>query len=196
MKVYCRIHFPAILVLLTGLTFTMEGIINYQERQVQAQKRSMQELPIPVALPTLADIYLKGGESKTGRVTAIDLRSQKLTIQRDGSPPASEHITKIEKVVFRKDASVYNSNGKLVIRGDGTGLTAKEPETWHGIPLTDFKLQDPSKGYAEVKLESVFNQKDLAGRRAVAGTCLYVVEELKFEPSAKMTFQVRATCER
>lgn len=196
MKVFHRLHFIAILILSTGLTFTLEKITDQRAGQVQAQNKPRQDLPIPIALPTLADIYLKGEESKTGRVIAIDLRSQKLTIQRDGSPSASEHITKIEKVVFRKDAPVYNSNGKLVIRGDGTGLTAKEPETWRGIPLTDFKLQDPSKGYAEVKLKSVFNQADLAGIRAVAGTCLYVVEELKFEPSAKMTFQVRATCER
>ena len=99
-------------------------------------------------------------------------------------------------MTFRQDAPVYNSNGKLVIRGDVTGLTADKPEIWSGIPLTDFKLQDPRKGQALVELGSVFDRRQLRGIRSVAGTCLYVAEEIKFEPSTKMTLQVRATCEK
>ena len=195
MKVFSR-YLIVIFVSFTGLTLAFGQIISYRVGQVDAQNIQREDLAVPVALPTLVDVYLKGGESKTGRVTAIDLRSQKLTIQRDGSSPASEPINKIEKVRFRQDAPVYNSNGKLVIRGDSQGLTAKKAEIWSGIPLTDFKLQDPRKGQGFVKLASVFNRKQLQGIRSVAGTCLYVAEELKFEPSTKMTFQVRATCER
>jgi hypothetical protein len=195
MKVFSR-YLIVILVSFTGLTFILEQIIGYRAGQVQAQNIFRQDLSVLVALPTLADVYLKGGESKTGRITAIDLRSQKLTIQRDGSSPASEPINKIEKVRFRQDAPVYNSNGKLVIRGNSQGLTAKKPEIWSGILLTDFKLQDSRKGQGFVKLGSVLNPKRLQGIRSVAGTCLYVAEELKFEPSTKMTFQVRATCEK
>ncbi|NJN09589.1 MAG: hypothetical protein HC836_35720 [Richelia sp. RM2_1_2] len=195
MKVFFR-YSIVILVSFIGLTFILEQIFGYQVGLVQAQNISKQDLPVPVALPTLADVYLKGGESKTGRITAIDLRSKKLTIQRDGSSPALEPINKIEKVRFREDAPVYNSNGKLVIRGGSQGLTAKKPEIWSGILLTDFKLQNPRKGQGFVKLGSVFNRKRLQGIRSVAGTCLYVAEELKFEPSTKITFQVRATCER
>lgn len=196
MKMFHKLHFIAILILLTGLTFTLGKTTDQRAGQVQAQNQPRQDLPIPIALPTLADIYLKGGESKTGRVTTIDLRSKKLTIQRDGSLPVLEPIAKIEKVTFRQDAPVYNSNGKLVLRGDGTGLTANKPEIWGGISLTDFNLRDPYKGQALVNLAPVFDRKRLQGIRSVAGTCLYVVEELKFDTSAKMIFQVRATCEK
>ena len=74
MKMFHKLHFIAILILLTGLTFTLGKITDQRAGQVQAQNQPRQDLPIPIALPALADIYLKGGESKTGRVTTIDLR--------------------------------------------------------------------------------------------------------------------------
>ena len=129
---------------------------------VQAQANASQ--PVPVALPTQAEIVMKGGGKWDGRVVQIDEKGQKLWIQ--GAGEKSIPLSQIDKIVFPNNAVVYLSNRGPVLRGDGTPAKGR-PETWRGIPMNAFRLLDPNKGQADVKLESVLSLDKLDSIRSV-----------------------------
>jgi hypothetical protein len=190
MKIFSRLLLVAFLTVAAGTVSTVEEIIIYREGVVQAKNIPTEDLPIPIVLPTLADIVLIRGESKIGRVTAIDVRTKMLKIELSGQS-ALIPIAQIKKVIFRKDAPVYGSNGKLVIRGDDTRSTSSGQKIWSELPLSNFKLLNPGHGQAEVRLGSIVNQDELEGIQSVATSSLYVVEEIKFDRSGKMTLKVK-----
>lgn len=136
-----------------------------------------------VALPTEAKVILKGGGSMSGRVTQID--SQNLLIQRSSTKPIP--LSQIEEVIFSEKALVFRFSGPPVIRGDGV-VPAATPAILN-IPLNAFRMQDPVKGQAEVKLgSSVVPRGRLRGILAVAKDRQYVVENIKFNlPQNMMT---------
>ncbi|MFB2922348.1 hypothetical protein [Aerosakkonema funiforme] len=147
------------------------------------------EAPVPVALPNLADVLLNGGESSSGRVTAID--SQKLSLQRD-SNSTSIPLSQVKKVVFRESGLVYKASGQPVIRGDGTTPAAKQA-VWSGVPLNAFRVQDPLIGQAEVRLgPPVVTRLRLQGIVSVAKDRTYVVDEIQFDLQ-KRTMTIMAT---
>ena len=84
-------------------------------RSVQAQANASQ--PIPVALPTDAEILMKGGEKRDGKVVQIDEKAQKLLIQGSGKA-VSIPLGQIDKIVFSKSAVVYHSNRGATYRGE------------------------------------------------------------------------------
>jgi len=152
----------------------------------------VQAVALPVALPDLADIYLKGGESRSGRVIGIDAKGQTLLIQRSGSAPASISLSKIEKVAFRNAAVAYRSDGRQIIRGERQRPTGK-PVNWNGIPLDTFSIKDPNQGQAEVKLgPPVVTPERLSGIQSVAKDRQYVVDQIQFDPQ-KRTMTIQAT---
>lgn len=158
---------------------------NFLTAQVKADEAS-----VPVALPDLADVFFKGGESWSGRVTAIDSQTQKLSIQRNGI--TSIPLSQVEKVVFRESGLVYKASGQPVIRGDGTVPAAKQA-TWSGVPLTAFRVQDPMRGQAEVRLgPPVVSRLRLQGIVSVAKDRTYVVDEMQFDLQ-KRTMTIMAT---
>ncbi|MBE9184805.1 hypothetical protein IQ270_08795 [Microcoleus sp. LEGE 07076] len=160
---------------------------------VQAQANASQ--PIPVALPTQAEIVMKGGDKRDGKVVQIDEKAQKLLIQGSGKP-VSLPLGQIEKIVFSKSAVVYLNNGMPKVRGDGTPAKGR-PETWRGIPINAFRLLDPNKGQADVKLESVFSLDKLDSIRSVMvgdgkNKRQFVVDEMQFDVQKK-TMTIAAT---
>lgn len=163
-------------------------------RSVQAQANASQA--IPVALPTKAEIVMKGGDKRDGLVVKIDEKSQKLEIQGSGKS-ISIPLGQIEKVVFPKDAKVYRDNGTRIIRGDGTPVKGR-PETWRGIPMNAFRLLDPpDKGQAEVNLRSVVSLDKLESINSVIvgdgkNKGLFVVDEMQFNVQKK-TMTIVAT---
>jgi hypothetical protein len=160
---------------------------------VQAQANASG--PIPVALPTQAEIVMKGGGKRDGRVVQIDEKEQKVLIQL-GQEKRSIPLGQIDKIVFPKSAVAYYSNGGPVVRGDRTPGTGR-PETWRGIPINAFRLLDPNQGQADVKLESVLPPDKLDSIRSVMlgygqNKRQYVVDEMQFDVQKK-TMTIAAT---
>ncbi|MFK0729909.1 MAG: hypothetical protein ACIWVG_01745 [Gloeotrichia echinulata HAB0833] len=148
---------------------------------------------VAVALPDLADIFLKGGESSSGRVIGIDVKGQKLSIRRQGSSTSYIiPLSKIEKVVFKNVAKAYRTDGRQIIRGDRQRPTVK-PDNWKGIPLDTFNIINPQQGQAQVKLgPPVVTPAKLSGILSVAKDRQYVVEQIQFNLQKK-TMTIQAT---
>jgi hypothetical protein len=127
---------------------------------------------IAVVFPPVAQVFLKAGASKSGRLTAIDLGKQQITITR-GNQSASIPIAQIAKVRFLDEDLAPNLTP--TIRGG-------EPRTWQGIPLNNLKLKDTSRGRAEVTLPPGVEPKPKPG--------IYVIEGLEFGGAGKVTIRV------
>lgn len=183
----------ALFIVTTGMAVQVNAASKEVQTQnspsVQAQANTSQ--PIGIALPTDATISMKTGKKREGRVVEIDEKSQKLSIQR-GREKESHPLSKIEKIVFAKDAVVYRNNGGQVIRGDGTQATSIQAK-WNGIPMSNFKLKDAVKGQAVVNLgPPVVNRAQLRGIVGVAKDRQFVVDEMQFDVQKK-TMTIVAT---
>ena len=160
---------------------------------VQAQAKASQ--PIPVALPTDAEIVMKGGQKNGGRVVQIDEKSQKLLIQR-GRDTKSIPLSQVEKIVFANNAVVYSAIGGPIYRGDRRPVN--RTETWRGIPMNAFRLLNPpDKGQAELNLGSVISAENLEEIRQIMvgngkNTRQYVIDEMQFDVQKK-TMTIKAT---
>lgn len=160
---------------------------------VQAQANASQ--PIPVALPTDAEIVMKGGQKNGGRVVQIDEKGQKLVIQR-GRNTQSLPLSQVEKIVFPKGALVYSAKRGPIVRGERP--PANRTEIWRGIPMNAFRLLNPpDKGQAELNLGSVVSADDLDYIRQIIlgngkNTRQYVVDEMQFDVKKK-TMTIKAT---
>jgi hypothetical protein len=152
----------------------------------QAQK-AVNNKPIDLALPTIANVLLKNGSSLTARVTAFDSKGQKIQFSLSGDS-RSFPVAEIKQIIFRKDALVYTSKGMVVIRGENKAKAKQS--TWLGIPLQAFELVNPKLGQASVNLATVKNQKEMRQIRSVAKNILYVADEIEFTPAGKMTIKV------
>ncbi|MEG5059184.1 hypothetical protein QUB60_14775 [Microcoleus sp. A2-C5] len=156
---------------------------------VQAQANASQ--PILVGLPTQAEIVMKGGGKRDGRVVQIDEKVQQLWIQL-GQEKRSIPLGQIDKIVFSKTAVVYRENGERFIRGvrpPATSIQAK----WNGIPISAFELKDAVKGQAVVKLgPPVVNRAQLRGILGVAKDRQFFVDEMQFDVQKK-TMTITAT---
>jgi len=190
-----------LVVALFTVTAGMAAQVNAASQEVQKQNlRSVQAQanargPIPVALPTQAEIVMKGGGKRDGRVVQIDEKTQKVLIQA-GQEKLPIRLGQIDKIVFSKSAVVYISNGGPVVRGDRTPAKGR-PETWRGIPINAFRLLDPNKGQAEVKLESVLPPDKLDSLRSVMvgdgkNKRQFVVDQMQFDVQKK-TMTIAAT---
>ncbi len=189
-----------LVVVVIIVTACMAAQVNAASQEVQKQNlRSVQaqasvSQAIPVALPTQAEIVMKGGGKRDGRVVQIDEKAQKILIQL-GQEKRSIPLGQIEKVVFPNNAIVYRANGVPVIRGDGTPAKGR-PETWPDIPMNAFRLLDPNKGQANV-LGSVFPVDKLDSLNSVivgngGKKRQYVVDEMQFNVQKK-TMTIVAT---
>ncbi|MEG3922290.1 hypothetical protein [Microcoleus sp. POL10_C6] len=179
-----------LVVALFTVTASMAGRVNATSQEIQkrnlpsVQAQANASQPIPVALPTQAEIVMKGGEKRDGRVVEIDEKGQKLWIQ-GSREKRSLPLSQIDKIVFPNNAVVYRTNGLQFIRGD-TPVDTNTQAKWNGIPIGDFRLIDAVKGQAEVKLRSpVVNRGQLRAILAVAKDRQFVVDEMKFEPQKK-----------
>ncbi|MEG4234768.1 hypothetical protein QUA40_22095 [Microcoleus sp. Pol11C3] len=179
-----------LVVALFTVTASMAARVNATSQEVQkrnlpsVQAQANASQPIPVALPTQAEIVMKGGEKRDGRVVEIDEKGQKLWIQ-GSREKRSLPLSQIDKIVFPNNAVVYRTNGVQFIRGE-TPVDTNTQAKWNGIRIGDFRLIDAVKGQAEVKLRSpVVNRGQLRAILAVAKDRQFVVDEMKFEPQKK-----------
>jgi len=190
-----------LVVALFTVTAGMAAQVNAATQEVQKQNlRSVQAQanasgPIPLALPVQAEIVMKGGGKRDGRVVQIDEKEQKVWIQ-GGQEKLSIPLGQIDKIVFSKLAGVYISDRGATIRGDGTPPKGR-PETWRGIPMNAFRLLDPNKGQADVKLESVLSPDKLDSLRSVLlgdgkNKRQFVVDDMQFDVQKK-TMTIAAT---
>ncbi|HSF74860.1 MAG TPA: hypothetical protein VLA84_13770 [Microcoleus sp.] len=140
---------------------------------------------IPVLLPDVAEVRLKDGKSKSGRLTAFNHKNIEIT--PGGGFPVSILIDQIKdkKVTFKGQVK-YVSNGVLRIRGEDK--TKPVLDNWQGIPLSDFKLQNPDT--AEVKITSLDKTKQ-KGIQQVAANSGFRLEQMQLDSAGgKMTLKV------
>jgi len=179
----------------------MAAQVNAASQEVQKQNlRSVQAQanasgPIPLALPMQAEIVMKGPGKRDGRVVQIDEKEQKVWIQL-GQEKFSIPLGQIDRIVFSIRAEVYLENRGPVVRGDRTPPKGS-PQTWRGIPMNAFRLLDPNKGQADVKLESVLSRDKLDSIRSVVvgdgkNKRQFVVDEIQFDVQKK-TMTMAAT---
>jgi hypothetical protein len=190
-----------LVVALFTVTAGMAAQVNAASQEVQKQNlRSVQAQanasgPIPVALPKQAQIEMKGGGIRDGRVVKIDEKEQKVSIQA-GHGERSIPLGQIDRIVFSITPEDYSGNGVLVIRGDRPPAKGR-PQTWRGIPMNAFRLlEPPNKGQAVVELESVLSPDKLASVRSVLvgdgkNKRQFVVDQMQFDVQKKtMTIEV------
>jgi len=183
MKTFFQRWVVAILVMAAALAGNIQAVIS---QNVKTENLLLVQIPVnadeldlAVALPDLAEVILKGGESSSGRVIGIDAKGQALSIQRNGKT-ATIPLSRIQKVVFKNGALVYRSNGRQIIRGERDRPTGKLV-TWSGIPLNTFTVKDSTQGQAVVKLKPpVVSTAQLRGIQSVARNRQYVVNEIQF----------------
>lgn len=129
MKAFFKVLSIVLLVIATGLIENAAAIGGRNE-VAQAQSVSTNTL-IPITLPTLANVVLKNGESMTGLVSAINPHKRSLQISLSGAS-RSLQITQVQRVTFRRDALVYTSDGRRIIRGMIRQWRSKAPgRTFH-----------------------------------------------------------------
>ncbi|MEH1994376.1 hypothetical protein [Nostoc sp.] len=195
MKAFFQGWVVAILVMAAAIAGNIEAVIGQNIKTgnlLLAQTPvNADELELAVALPELAEVMLKGGESSSGRVIGIDAQGEALSIQRSGKT-ATIPLSQIQRVVFKNGASVYRSNRQQIIRGERDRPTGKTV-TWSGIPLNTFTVKNPTQGQAVVKLKPpVVSTAQLWGIKSVATDRQYVVDEIQFD-SQQRTITILAT---
>lgn len=134
---------------------------------------------------------MKSGDKRDGRVVEIDEKGQKLLVQGNREM-RSLPLSQIDKIVFPNTAVVYRADGTSRIRGELPPTTNTQAK-WNGIPIGAFRVIDPVKGQAEVKLgPPVVNRGQLRGILGVAKGRQYVVDEMQFDVQKK-TMTILAT---
>ena len=192
MKVVSKTLSFMLVVAVTGITESIKPVTaNIQLAQTSTQATTtVKNLPISLALPTMADIKLKNGESMTSaRVSGFDSKGQKIEFSR-GKKSKLLSVTEVQQIVFKKnkESLVYISTGAIVIRGKDHSKATQS--VWLDIPLEAFELFDPQKGQARVNLATVKNPKELKQIDAVARKSLYIADEIEFSSKGKMTIKV------
>ncbi|MEG4573080.1 hypothetical protein QUA56_10345 [Microcoleus sp. N3A4] len=186
-----------LVVALFTVTAGMAAQVNAASQEVQKQNlpsvqaEANASQPIPVALPTQAEIVMKGGGKRDGRVVKIDQKEQTVLIQ-GGQEKLSIPLGQINKILFSKNAVVYRSNGERFIRGELPPATSSQAK-WNGIPMSAFELKDAVKGQAVVKLgPPVVNRPELRGILGVSKDRQFFVDEMQFDVQKK-TMTIVAT---
>ncbi len=183
MKAFFQGWVVAILVMAAAIAGNIQAVISQDVKTgnlLLAQTPvNADELELAVALPELAEVIFKGGESSSGQITGIDAQGEILSIRRKDKT-ATIPLSQIQKVVFKNRALVYRSNGRQIIRGERDRPTGKTV-TWSGIPLNTFTVKNPTQGQAVVKLKPpVVSTAQLRGIQSVARNWQYVVDEIQF----------------
>ena len=195
MKAFFQEWVVAILVIAAAIAGNIQAVISQDAKTGNSLLAQTQikadELELAVALPELAEVIFKGGESKSGQITGIDVQGEGLSIQRSGKT-ATIPLSQIKKVVFKNGALVYRSNGRQIIRGERDRPTGKLV-TWSGIPLNTFTVKNSPQGQALVKLKPpIVSTEQLQGIESVARNRQYVVDEIQFD-SQQRTITILAT---
>ena len=144
-----------------------------------ARAKSTQQ-QLTVALPELAEIFLKDGTSVSGRAIAIN--PQSITLERDSQTRKINWET-VSSVQFDRDADIWLEQGRrLVIRGQESEQEKKKKPLILDIPATQIQKLDPDIGHFQIDL-SFLSRGRIRGILQVAHDHLYVVEKIDYKPS-------------
>ena len=191
MKIVSKTLSLMLVVAVAGITESIKPVTaNIQLAQISTQATTtVENPPISLALPTMADIKLKNGESMTSaRVSRFDPKGQKIEFSR-GKKSKLLSVTEVQQIVFKTGSLVYIGTGEIVIRGEDKSKATQS--VWSDIPLEAFELFDPQKGQARVNLATVIkNPNKLKEIRSVAVKGLYIADEIEFSSKGKMTIKV------
>jgi hypothetical protein len=191
MKVVSKTLSLMLVVAVAGIAENIKPVTaNIQLAQTSTQvTTTVKNSPISLALPTMADIKLKNGESMTARVSGFDSKGQTIEFSL-GKESKLLSVTKVQQIVFKKDKGslVYTGTGEQVIRGEDHSKATQS--VWSDIPLEAFELFDSQKGQARVNLATVKKPKELLQIRSVAVKSLYIADEIEFSSKGKMTIKV------
>jgi small nuclear ribonucleoprotein (snRNP)-like protein len=147
---------------------------------------------IPVFMPDDTKVSLKNGTSLSGRLIKFDSQGKKIALGRDSKTKevAMKEIKQIEfqgKVIIRESQSPVLSE-PLLPQPPSYHYQQQNRERWQE-PLQNFRIVDVNEGKAEVTLTSL-NPRQIGYISDVLRNSLYVVEEIKFNPSDKIEIQV------
>ena len=190
MKIVSKTLSLMLVVAVAGITESIKPVTaNIQLAQISTQATTtVENPPISLALPTMADIKLKNGESMTARVSRFDPKGQKIEFSR-GKKSKLLSVTEVQQIVFKTGSLVYIGTGEIVIRGEDKSKATQS--VWSDIPLEAFELFDPQKGQARVNLATVIkNPNKLKEIRSLAVKGLYIADEIEFSSKGKMTIKV------
>ncbi|NES19264.1 MAG: hypothetical protein F6K41_10125 [Symploca sp. SIO3E6] len=170
---------PIVIITLLVSGFGLVGCRNDQPTGVTPSPTTSpaEEEPIPMVLPTLADVELTEGGSKSGRVTAIT--NKELTIEASGETD-SIAIKEIKRVKFSQKAPLP--------RGSAPQLRG-EVEIWRVTPLTALQIKDSSQGLAEVPLSAV--KKKESPPDPLGEPSSYEVKEMWFDANSPGTMRLK-----
>ena len=144
MKIVSKTLSLMLVVAVTGIAESIKPVTaNIQLAQISTQATTtVENPPISLALPTMADIKLKNGESMTARVSRFDPQGQKIEFSR-GKKSKLLSVTEVQQIVFKTGSLVYIGTGEIVIRGEDKSKATQS--VWSDIPLEAFELFDPQK---------------------------------------------------
>jgi hypothetical protein len=137
---------------------------------------------VSVSLPLDATIWLRAGGSKSGQMKDFNSRKKVLTINE-----TSIQLTEISTIKFSNTALVYTSDGVKKIRGEDE---KGKPRLWPNIPLNAFQFQNSNLGQAQINLAGIMDSNRLRNIQSVIQKSIYVVNEIQFESTEKMTITV------
>lgn len=177
MKELQQVLIVTIIISVIGLT----GCTNKSKSVAPSMTTSTAEnVPIPVILPSMADIELSKGGSKSGQITAIT--DKQLTIELSGRAD-SIALKNIKQVKFREQAPLSRGSDPVI---------RSLPEIWLVTPLTAFQIKDSSKGHVEVLQKSV--KKEVHSPTDPLGEpSSYVVKEMWFDSNSPGTMRLKVT---
>ena len=173
----------ALLVLASGVEgYAQQATLEPKETDV-IKIASQANPSIPLTVPPMVEVKMKGGQLKSGRLVAID--SQQITLY--SGKTSTIGIASIDKMLFNGEV-ILRGKDKFVIRGNSNQNPPNNNQKIWQEPLINFRMKDP--GQAEVTLTSVTNPSELRGIINVLQNSSYVVEAIEFKPSGMIIIKV------
>ena len=169
MKISLKRLVIAFLAAITGL-----AIFTNKEVSDSTQIAQSQLTVVPAVLPSVAQVTLKNGSSKSGRLTEVDSQKQQLVLTR-ANQSVSIPTAQIEKVQFFRE--IRGEIKPLIIKG--------ENREWSNISLSNLRIKDAEKGQVEISLPSEVDPRLDSDRDVI-----YVIEELSFPETDQVIVSV------
>jgi len=176
----------ALLTAMTGLAGCSSQAPTTSNNPSGTEVQKVQQT-IEVLLPDKAEMTLKNGQSKSGRLTALTQKQIEITPAGGSSVSIPLDQIKDKKVTFNGEVKLF-SNREPKVRGPAQ--TKPVLDSWEEIPLSDFKLQNLDR--AEVKITSL-DKTQQKGIQQVAANSGFRLEQMQLDSAGgKMTLKVTA----
>jgi hypothetical protein len=167
----------------TALTLTLT---NLSQSTVQA---TYQFPPVRIALPTLAIVHRKNGNTQSG--TIMSITNQSITIRREGQQATIQmiDIDPSKGINFDSTSLTYRCSKCDPVFRSSTSLKSKRQQDLQSINIKDFRFTDAQKGQAEI-------QSSTAQLQSAAKECreaLCIVDSMRFDTTKEKTIYLRFT---